>query len=377
MALHHSPKIVTDGLVFYYDKANTKKSWKGAPTTNLAMTSGSVTDWSIGNLVASVSRGTITVNEKYSITSTTGGAFRMYFNLSNLVNTETYNLSFKYQIISGGPTFDMNDWNDTSITKTEIDNGDGTFFQSAYGSRATYSSTYHFMDFNISANTVVHIWDIQLEERAFHTPYTSYQRTNTEAIIDMVGGNTITANSLTYTQNDFSFDGTNNYMNMGLSIDTYNKSYTLSAWIKRDIANNYDGIISDLQYNWQGFWIDSASKLRMKHKQTDVLPNELASIGTIGAGVWTHVTGTFELGVGSKLYINGKLDNSNSNINYFGLNGASRGPKYLGFYETGAPNVRTNKFDGNIDIFQGYSGKALTAAEVKQNFNATRSRFGI
>ena len=34
MSLHHSPKIVTDGLVFYYDQNNTQKSWKGAPTTN-------------------------------------------------------------------------------------------------------------------------------------------------------------------------------------------------------------------------------------------------------------------------------------------------------------------------------------------------------
>jgi len=35
MALNHSPKIVTDGLVFAYDMANTQKSWKGAPSTNL------------------------------------------------------------------------------------------------------------------------------------------------------------------------------------------------------------------------------------------------------------------------------------------------------------------------------------------------------
>ena len=35
MALNHSPKIVTDGLVFYYDMNNTKKSWIGRPTTNV------------------------------------------------------------------------------------------------------------------------------------------------------------------------------------------------------------------------------------------------------------------------------------------------------------------------------------------------------
>ncbi len=35
MSLSHSPKIVTSGLVFAYDMGNGKKSWKGAPTTNL------------------------------------------------------------------------------------------------------------------------------------------------------------------------------------------------------------------------------------------------------------------------------------------------------------------------------------------------------
>lgn len=35
MSLDHNPKIVTNGLEFYYDMGNTKKSWKGRPTTNL------------------------------------------------------------------------------------------------------------------------------------------------------------------------------------------------------------------------------------------------------------------------------------------------------------------------------------------------------
>jgi hypothetical protein len=34
MALNHSSKISTDGLVFYYDMSNSKKSWKGRPITN-------------------------------------------------------------------------------------------------------------------------------------------------------------------------------------------------------------------------------------------------------------------------------------------------------------------------------------------------------
>lgn len=34
MSLKHSPSVVTDGLVMYYDMSNTQKSWKGRPVTN-------------------------------------------------------------------------------------------------------------------------------------------------------------------------------------------------------------------------------------------------------------------------------------------------------------------------------------------------------
>jgi hypothetical protein len=35
MSLSHSPQVVTNGLVFYYDMGNPQKSWKGELTTNL------------------------------------------------------------------------------------------------------------------------------------------------------------------------------------------------------------------------------------------------------------------------------------------------------------------------------------------------------
>ena len=34
MSLYQSPKVTTDGLVFYYDMNNNAKSWKGKVTTN-------------------------------------------------------------------------------------------------------------------------------------------------------------------------------------------------------------------------------------------------------------------------------------------------------------------------------------------------------
>lgn len=37
MSTHSGPNNSEDGLVFYYDMANTQKSWRGKPTTNFIM----------------------------------------------------------------------------------------------------------------------------------------------------------------------------------------------------------------------------------------------------------------------------------------------------------------------------------------------------
>jgi hypothetical protein len=69
----------------------------------------------------------------------------------------------------------MSDWADTPITGTDIDYGSYKF-SSAFGTRATYDSTFKFMDFNMSPNTEVEIWDIQLEQRDHFTSFTNGSR---------------------------------------------------------------------------------------------------------------------------------------------------------------------------------------------------------
>jgi len=145
------------------------------PTENLAYTSGNI-DWSIANLTASVTRSTVTTNLVYRVTSGgTAGSFRINFNNTKLVNGKSYNLSYRYKIISGGTTFSMTDWCDTPLYNVVNTHG----YSSAYGTRSTYDGTFRFMDFTISANTVVEIWDLQLEEKPYATPFVNGTRTGT------------------------------------------------------------------------------------------------------------------------------------------------------------------------------------------------------
>jgi len=393
MSASSGPEIINDGLVFAYDMGNDKKSWKGKPTTNLAKNTSGNIDWSVGQLNIPISRTTIVSNERYILTTTslTGSSWRMYFNPANLINGQTYTLSFKYTIISGGPTFYAGDWCDTSVTRTTTDLGNGVFYQTATGTRATYDSTYRFMDFVQSTDTVVEIWDLQLEQSAYASPYveskTSNDRTNTTAIIDWAGKRTLTVNSLNYnTDNTFNFKS----QSANISIPSFNipREKTLSIWIRSDRplsgTDNWEigflnsgttqGSMFGFMYgvgNCQdlGYWgYGSAYDMSV-----EAANNKWSSDGN-----WHNAVITMDSSRNVRVWIDGeqkqwlKHTDYSTKVDYvtmpidttnnFVIN--SRGP-----WDSGMTYVDL----GNVTVYD----RALTNNEIKQNFNALRARFGI
>ena len=97
-----------------------------------------------------------------------------------------------------------------------------------------------------------------------------------------------------------------------------------------------------------------------------VFPNGFNSNATLSTNTWYNLV---MVSTGSQilLYINGNLDISvNTNGPAFTANGIGIGADSQG----GTP------FAGKIAEARVYN-KALTSAEVQQNFNALRGRFGI
>jgi hypothetical protein len=84
------------------------------------------------------------------------------------------------------------------------------------------------------------------------------------------------------------------------------------------------------------------------------------------AGIYTHVVLTYD-GTVFRLYQNGRLLNTSTSWTY-GL-GTNTKSQILGYFWGGY-------WTGNINLFRQYN-KTLSLAEVQQNFNTIRSRFGI
>jgi hypothetical protein len=388
MATSGGPNIITDGLVVHLDAAN-DKSFRGEPTINLGYTNNNI-NWTVSNLTVITSLQTITSNLRFRITTTnligsfTFGSFRMLFPLSVLSNGLIYNLSYKWRLISGGPIFEMNDWGDTSLfNRVDINYGDYNY-SSASGTRATYNDTFRFMDFNMSPNSVVEIWDIQLEQRNYATPFVLGTRGNTVSTgggwVDRSGNNNHgqLINSPLYVNQklgSLNFDGTNSSITIPFnsSMD-FSQAQTICMWLKPTTGSNstrrnpynqaYGGSGTlthepnqTINYYFGTHGGDSTPYVGRNSGFT-VAPNELAFI---------TVTRSQPLNL-CRWYKNGQAGNFDNAGGYSSTNNGSS-PILIA-------NGYTSRFLGeiyNVFIYNRY----MTQDEVQQMYNATKGRYSL
>ena len=171
------------------------------------------------------------------------------------------------------------------------------------------------------------------------------------------------------------FDGTNDYVisTRPSSIVT-GGSISVSVWAKWTTTGTTISTIQVLVDNnhssspIQGFVLQDRPDLSKTIQfGTSFSSNGAVSTFQVGDGTWHHIVGTNDT-VTSKLYIDGVLNNSASQS---GL-ATVQSNISIGYWQF-TPGRYLN---GNIAQVQIYN-RALTAAEIQQNFNATRSRFGI
>jgi hypothetical protein len=227
-----------------------------------------------------------------------------------------------------------------------------------------------------------YVWGRQLEYGSTantYYPTTITAKTRGTIWTDISGrGNTGTlTNGPTYSSANFGsivFDGTNDYV-----IATRPSSIvaggqiTISLWAKWITTGTTISTIQMLLDNNhsgapQGFVLQDRPDLG-KSLTFSVRPNQNGAVSTfiVGDGSWHHITGTND-GSTSKLYIDGVF---NSQATESGGIISVYPDITIGLWQGGGRYL-----NGNVSQVQIYN-RALTAAEVSQNFNATRGRFGI
>lgn len=213
----------------------------------------------------------------------------------------------------------------------------------------------------------------------------SYPGTGT--IWSDLSGNSYTGtltNGPTYTSNNgggIVFDGSNDYVTTTYTA-SLSKNFTLAVWCYPTAVGQAGG--SELIHKAYSASVNSCG--------IDYLSTSLFRFGTIDDITGSTVTGgtvcsinnfyyvvlsfggdTSDVTIRGYVNINGvmTLDASKTNVNNPSFNAA-----YALNFGTFVPSPTNNYFNGNIYACQLYN-VSLTAAEIQQNFDAMRGRFGL
>jgi hypothetical protein len=216
---------------------------------------------------------------------------------------------------------------------------------------------------------------------ASHIPtYTSGTRSNTQAVVDLFGGKTVTANSLTYAiDNSFSFNGSSDYLTLPITTDLCN----ISFWIYNNnaVPNNDAAIGGPSTYQslcgfngaatygvnlggWTGGATNEAFHIWSATPGGTMTYNrEYAAVG------WHHVIFNWN-GTQYDIWLDGvkttTYAHSGGHAKLVSLTSLAIGRGYIENYF----------FNGKIAIVKVYN-RSLTDIENTRNFIATKGRFGL
>ena len=161
------------------------------------------------------------------------------------------------------------------------------------------------------------------------------------------------------------FDGVDDYVTTGrVIVPNSSSSYTVSVWCYRNINNvGYEELLSQWASANTGnsfFFGFNNSNVRFTDNWNDVTVP-----GAGNTGVWMNLVGVYSVS-NAFIYLNGSLSaTKGSGFSYTGISNFIIGRQ---------GELSSEYFSGRISNTQIYN-RAFSAAEVLQNYNATKSRY--
>jgi hypothetical protein len=221
------------------------------------------------------------------------------------------------------------------------------------------------------------VYEPQFEVGSFATPYVTQSngvRSTAQALLDLTNKNTITASSLTYaSSNTFSFSGSN-YLTLPASVGAFGTgNFTINCWWKSSgTQSNYVAI---MEQGFTGSPSNGAWAFKITHNTSIInftyynggIVDNLSSFN-INDGAW-HNYVAVRSGTNLTLYVDSVSQYSLTLPTSYSFGEGSS--VFVGY------NPRDGTYiNGSLPILSVYN-RALPAAEIQQNFNALRTRYGI
>jgi len=391
MSAHANPDIVDDSLVFIYD-TDDGKSFKGEPTVNLATDSPSQGGWAGGREILDSSRKKFKlIVNNFNGSAGSGQGWRSFTWDLNSYSGQSVTISATVEVPSASPgTFA---WIMMGQTNTHTSNNSGAGQYMGYsasservqktttttehitwtgtvGSTGTASQPSGHVGFTlwynggtIGVDSYVEVSNVQIEINSHATQFVNGTRSDTQGLIDRTGTSTIDISNASFDSNaQMTFDGTDDTINTGLfsGRNPATDPFTIEAVVKSDITSG------------SRMWIDATN-----NGSNQRLYCAYAATGT-GNPMGIQGSAWSSSGVNDTDYHHYVIVMDGSVARLYN-NGEAHSTKSYTSYQIQSLNIggrNSYRWLGDIPIFKLYD-RALTAAEVLQNFNATKSRFGL
>lgn len=412
MSYNAGSKIITNGLIFSFN-ANSERSYAGPPIQNMATTiaaSGSFSDTNIaytaGTETANIpTLGSMTVPYMDGYNANSGSYCCLqpfYFVVGNgyvacsgstqytysvvYRTTSGYthpNYMYRYEYTSGGSyVTEVGVHDDTK----RVHLGDGWYWAwNTFTTQATTARLYlrsFYYQYNVSdrhsiARVLVTPGDYtSLPPRLW--PAVGTTRSSTQTILDPVGQNTITTvGSPTFNTDRLTIPNNNtSYLSVSPStnFNMGTQDFTISAWVKQ--LDNSPNIITEARDGsaLQGYLFlinyPSSGKIAFFVNPSSGQAVYYTTAATLGYNVIQNIVAVVKRSNATiEMYVNGALYDTITGVQTASISGT--GDMYRIGYDRGGSTT-------NMDIYAySHYNRALTAAEVQQNFNALRGRYGI
>ena len=376
---HYGPKIVTDGLVLALDAGNTKSYDK---YENLLTQSNTDVEFSNGATPNTWTSGYLAPDNSLTakLCTTNNRSFKEYVSSSVNNVVSTFSIYLKSTGSSLSRTFDLRDIATDTIraTKSIVITGEWQRFD------ITGTVQANGVRIEITGGIQnIYAWGAQLERGSTANDYystTASTKTRGTTLTDL----SLTKNNATLT-NTPTFSNTNGgYLSFSSASSQYGTASNLGSLTRWTVetfvrfTSSYGtkvAMVVGNQYN-------GSASLNFTIGTNNAPTNYNIAVGffdgawrsTTGINyalnTWHHIVGTYD-GTTIRQYTNGTQVDS---LNYTGTPSSGGEVRINRRWDDVVSSG--NMFDSNIATVRIYN-RALTAAEVQQNYLATKSRFGL
>jgi hypothetical protein len=398
----------SESLVFAYDLKDTINSYRGEPTTNLAVSPLNITSgFSSAAGISRTQPNLLNFNGEYSaglISRDGGGGWTAYTGgvsgtASGVKFTTTWYLkagtaTTVFVNWGGAHTGNRTDFAVDLLNGTvsditlasgefyEVESAPNGFYRIMYSS--TLTSTTYFPQISPIASTGTIIFGgIQIERNSHATPFTSSSRSTTEGLLNLMGSGNVDISAVSYNSDaQMTFDGTSDviYSPNLPQLDTFTlevilKPSVVGGWFMyRNTNMNYTDNSDNFIFGFGNGKLFGGVEYHPTGDDVTVTGTSNIIVNEYVHGVLVHDNTTLTL----QLYVNGVLENTTVSTNqsypYRSTNKVSIGAD--GGSDHGGISGNKYFYNGEIPIVKIYN-RVLTSTEVSNNYLKYKRQYGL